>query len=134
MVAAWGSYYDPSTYLPLSQHREKAVYTISYPTDSSNKNWNNEKNIWLVGLISGDKKRPRLYGGFLFINWLHWSIGFHGFFGLPGSVLVRGTSSLSLPPKMARWWCTVAIGEQMGGTGTCKKKCQKVAVACVYFF
>lgn len=47
---------------------------------------------------------------------LHWSIGFHGFFGLPGSV-PRGTSSLSLPPKMARWWCTVAIGEQMGWHG-----------------
>lgn len=34
---------------------------------------------------------------------------------------------------MAQWWCTVAIGEQMGGTGTCKKM-PCVAEACVSFF
>lgn len=131
LVAPWGSYYDPSTYLPLPQHicmqqrkkgfnRENTMPFVPFyiPHWFFEKKKSSNEKTYLVGWVKlGDKKRPRHIMGIFFIKLaLHWSIGFHGFFGLPGSV-PRGTSSLSLPPKMARWWCTVAIGEQMGWHG-----------------
>ena len=109
MVAPWGShmilqliYLSPNTFACNNEkgfNREKAIkeiYTISYPTDSSKKKWNNEKKFWLVGLISGIKNAPGFIGDYNETG----SIGFHWFFGLPGSVFQW---LLLVPLKGGRW-------------------------------
>ena len=148
LVAPWGSYYDPSTYLPLPQHicmqqrkkgfnRENAMPFVPFytPLILRNRNGTMKTKIRLVGFIFGDKKTPQAIWRFFHKTG---SIGFHGFFGLPGSIgryilfVTASKDGTVVVYRCYRWekWCW-----QMGvGVGHMWKNAMRGGGLCLFFW